>query len=265
VSLSNVHISNPSEPTPIFPVEGTIMPQLIKTSEGDEGIAPKARTEYVPHVTTEIPYPSAPFPENKALIALQAEFTENETRIGKEFHDKEIIRRRQNFVDSNRMKELGLEQPFSFRVQQEDAEMRSRHEHEKSERSKIQVALELQAVKHYKMLRTGHDRERYLLEQTNLISVHSSKKLDSPFMQQMTSKALQNTCTGLAALLVEDANPTIKTGANKLQVELAKSTFRGTKGDTIKMFLKSKVHDDKSISRNEGPSNGGTLRYQSFG
>jgi hypothetical protein len=42
---------------------------------------------------------------------------------------------------------------------------------------------------------------------------------------------------------MESMNPTIKTGANRAQMKLATSTFRGTKGDEIKKFLNSQVQD----------------------
>jgi hypothetical protein len=164
LSLSSVHISNPPDPIPMVLIE-----EVFKTSGCDEETVPTARLEYIPHVTKEIPHPSAPFPENTALIALQAEFTTNEAKILTEFREKETIRRGNNFKDSIRMSELGLDQTFLYRVKQEDAELRSKYEHEKSERSKIQVARDLQAVKQYKNQRTGHDRERYLLEQSNMV------------------------------------------------------------------------------------------------
>jgi hypothetical protein len=68
----------------------------------------------------------------------------------------------------------------------------------------------------FKHLRSGYERDQYLLEQACLKSVKSKDTTtpESPYMQAMTPNAFKNNCTGLAAILVEKKNPTIKTGAN---------------------------------------------------
>jgi hypothetical protein len=249
ISLASAHITSPPMPKPIVLTSENDMPQLIEITEFDDEVAAKPRLPYVPRVTKEIPYPTAPYSPNERLIELQADFTAKEAALLKTFKNEEKIRRNQNYIDSIRMKELGLNEAFDCRVKGEDTEFRAKVDQLKSERSTVQASLELQAVNQYKHLRSGFERDKHLLQQSCLKTVQSKTPPtpESLYMNDMTSKAIKNNCTGMAAMLVEKHNPTIKTSANKAQLELAGSTFRGTKGDDIKKVLTSKVQDSTHL------------------
>lgn len=146
ISLSSVHISDPPMHEPIVHTGENFRPELIETTELDHKVAAIPRLLYVHLVTRDIPLPKAPFPPNTKLIALQAEFTTKEVGLLKMFKNHEKIRRAQNFTDSIRMKELGLSEAFDRRVKGEDTEIRSKYDHQKSERSTVQAPLELLAV-----------------------------------------------------------------------------------------------------------------------